>query len=181
MGDVEALREGLGVARGSGVEILSGDRHRLDAALGADREALDQVGEVALVIARRGDPLIHLEYLRLVPVAEQVLEPGEHRPGVASAAERQLGPASFGDGPLGRLGEQLGAALVNRLGRVEHLEPVWAAHFGFSLCPPNWYRIAERTRSAKSSRLREAKRSYRAVVRTPAGTPSSIAAIEVQR
>ena len=39
-------------------------------------------------------------------------------------------------------------------------------------------RIAERSRFAKSSAPREAKREYNAVVRTGAGTPSSIAAIE---
>ena len=51
----------------------------------------------------------------------------------------------------------------------------------FSSWPPNCLRIAESTLSAKSASPREVKRSYSAVVRTGAGTPSSIAAIEVQR
>ena len=42
-------------------------------------------------------------------------------------------------------------------------------------------RIAERSRFAKSSAPREAKREYSAVVSTGDGTPSSIAAIDVQR
>jgi hypothetical protein len=42
-------------------------------------------------------------------------------------------------------------------------------------------RIADSALLAKSSRLREAKRDCRAVVSTGAGTPSSIAAMAVQR
>src|SRR6185312_9471778 len=52
---------------------------------------------------------------------------------------------------------------------------------GFSACPPNAARIADIALFANRSRSREAKREYRAVVSTGAGTPSSIAASAVQR
>lgn len=51
----------------------------------------------------------------------------------------------------------------------------------FSSWPPNSLRIADNARSAKSSRPREPNREYSAEVRTGAGTPSSIAAVDVQR
>ena len=87
--EVEGVRQRLRVAVGGGLEVVVGDRHRADAALGADREALHQVGQVALVGARRGHPLVHLEDLDLRPVELEVLELGEHRPGVAAAADRE--------------------------------------------------------------------------------------------
>ncbi|MFW3115001.1 peroxidase BpoB [Mycobacterium haemophilum DSM 44634] len=52
---------------------------------------------------------------------------------------------------------------------------------GFSSCPPNCLRIADNTLAPNSKSWREAKRAYRAVVNTGAGTPSSIAAITVHR
>src|SRR3984957_8105059 len=51
----------------------------------------------------------------------------------------------------------------------------------YSACPPNYLRMADSALLAKSSRLREAKRDCSAVVRTGAGTPSSIAAMAVHR
>src|SRR5215212_2210422 len=48
-----------------------------------------------------------------------------------------------------------------------------------STCPPNCFRIADSSWSAKSASPRELNLSYRAVLRTPAGTPSSTAAITV--
>ena len=48
----------------------------------------------------------------------------------------------------------------------------------FSWWPPNCWRIADSTRSAKSSLPRELKREYSAEVSTGVGTPSSIAAAE---
>ena len=58
------------------------------------------------------------------------------------------------------------------------------AHYvpaGFSTCPPNSKRIAESSLSANSASPRELKRSYSAAVSTGAGTPSSMAALIVQR
>ena len=52
---------------------------------------------------------------------------------------------------------------------------------GFSWWPPNCLRIAESTLFANSPSSREEKREYSAAVSTSAGTPSSIAAIAVQR
>src|SRR6202035_516292 len=51
----------------------------------------------------------------------------------------------------------------------------------FSKGPPNSKRIADRSLSAKSASPRELKRSYKEAVRTGAGTPSSMAALMVQR
>jgi hypothetical protein len=51
----------------------------------------------------------------------------------------------------------------------------------FSRCPPNSNRMAERSLSWKSASPRELNRSYRAVVSTGTGTPSSMAALMVQR
>src|SRR5204863_4610821 len=65
--------------------------------------------------------------------------------------------------------------------------PLGAAHptyiqpTGFSAWPPNCLRIAESTWLAKWSRSREPKREKSALESTGAGTPSSIAAIAVQR
>jgi hypothetical protein len=61
----------------------------------------------------------------------------EHRPRIAAAADRQLSLTPLGDGLLCGIRENLSAALVNLLRGIENLEPV-RAHFGFSLCPPNW-------------------------------------------
>ncbi len=52
---------------------------------------------------------------------------------------------------------------------------------GRSTWPPNSYRIADSTLSAKSDSPRELKRSYSAAVRTCAGTASSMAASMVHR
>ena len=52
---------------------------------------------------------------------------------------------------------------------------------GFSWCPPNCWRMAESSLSAKSASPRELKRSYSAAASTCAGTPSSTAASAVQR
>src|SRR5207247_1781879 len=46
----------------------------------------------------------------------------------------------------------------------------------FSMWPPNWKRMADSRRSAKSAWPREAKRSYRAALSTGVGTASSMAA-----
>jgi hypothetical protein len=138
MGQVERpVRELLGVALGGGLQVVVVHGHGPDAALGADREALDQMCQVALVRAGRGDALIDLEDRRLVPVGEEVLQLGEHRPGVAAAADGQRARASLRDRRLGRVRDQLGAPSMDGLGIVEDLEPV-STHDGFSLCPPNW-------------------------------------------
>src|SRR5262245_6783144 len=97
-----------------------------------------------------------------------------------SPADGGSEPPALGDRSTAALREQLGAPAMDGVGVVQYLEPVGAQPF-FSSWPPNCFRIADRTRSAKSSRSLEANRSYSAVVSTPAGTPSSIAAIEVQR
>src|SRR5271166_2669385 len=52
---------------------------------------------------------------------------------------------------------------------------------GFSWWPPNSNRIADISLSAYSAAPRDSKRPNRAALRTGAGTPSSIAACNVQR
>src|SRR5262249_40396828 len=54
------------------------------------------------------------------------------------------------------------------------------AHF-FSWWPPNWKRIADRSRFWKSASPRELKRAYSAADSTGAGTPSSMPAWIVHR
>src|SRR5207237_8004696 len=64
----------------------------------------------------------------------------------------------------------------------QRVRPFGLAHdAGFSAWPPNSLRIADSTLLANSAAPRELKRSYRAVVSTCAGTPSSTAAATVQR
>src|SRR5581483_2761437 len=60
-------------------------------------------------------------------------------------------------------------------------EALGAQPAGFSAWPPKPLRMAESTWLANWSRSRDAKREYRAVDSTGAGTPSSMAAIAVQR
>src|ERR1041385_9406450 len=66
------------------------------------------------------------------------------------------------------------ASLVSQQSRL-----YWPAFF--SMCPPNWKRMAERILPAKSSSPREAKRWKSDAVSTGAGVVDSIAARTVQR
>ena len=117
MGEIEGLRQRRRIAVGRSLQVVVGHRHRADAALGADREALDQVCEVALVVSGRRHALVHLEDLGLRPVHLEVLELGEHRPRVAAAANRQGEVVPLGDGGPRGLGDQLRAPLVDGVRR----------------------------------------------------------------
>ena len=137
--EVQRLRQGGRVAVGGGVQILVGDRHRPDAALSADREALHQVGQVALVGAGRSHSLVDLEDLDLPPIEVELLELGEHRPRIVAAAHGEREVAALRDVRPSSLGDHLSAAAVDGVGVLEDLEAVGAhRYFGFSWCPPNW-------------------------------------------
>src|SRR5262249_44026570 len=55
------------------------------------------------------------------------------------------------------------------------------AETGCSACPPNSFRIADRSWFANMASPRDSNRSYRAVLSTGTGTPSPTAARTVQR
>src|SRR5580700_9760149 len=101
------------------------------------------------------------------------------------ADHRDIERALFGQRVQGREDHLVGKIARHsehhqRVGfRRSHQAPFPSAVF--SLWPPNWKRIAERTLSAKSSAPCELKRSYRAALRIGAGTDSSMAALIVQR
>ena len=58
---VERLRQRVFVVVGGALEVALGHRHRPQRRLVVHREAEHHVGEVAVLAARRGDPLVDLE------------------------------------------------------------------------------------------------------------------------
>src|SRR4029077_18807603 len=135
----------------------------------------------ALLATRGGHPLVDLEEGGLGPGHLLVIaEDRQHPPRGAAAADGQGEGAALRDRLPSGGGDHGGLAWRRIPFSFDDPEPR-RAHDDFSSWPPNCLRIAESTLSAKSSRPREEKRSYSAVVSTGVGTPSSIAAIEVQR
>src|SRR5680860_234073 len=185
---VELLGDVYFVLGGGEFEVAAGHRHRLQRRLVVDREHLHQVSEVAHLIAGGRHPLVDLVDVGVLPghllhFAEQA----DHRPGRLAAAQREVVLAPRRDRLPAGAGDHLGRVARGRVGVREdlgldrHRVPRPQPYEAFSSWPPNCLRMAESTLSPKSPSSREEKRSYRAAVRTGAGTPSSIAAIEVQR
>ena len=144
MDEVERLGKGVGVAGGGGLEVAVGDRHRPDPGPAAGREAVEEMDEVAPGITVGEDALVDLEHVDALPgnlLAGQKLE---HPPGGAAAAHGEREAAPVGDRVPGGPGDLPGAAGGGGLGVGEDLEP----HAGFSSCPPNCLRMAERILSA---------------------------------
>src|SRR6476620_1530255 len=134
-----------------------------------------------------GDPFVDLPDTERLP--RDVL-PGarlEHRHGCRAAGHRDRTPGSFPHGLTHRGGDQFGAASGRgpfvrqrlELNRDGIRRPVHQD--GFSTCPPNSLRIADRTLLAKSASPRDEKRDASADVNTGVGTPVSIAATAVHR
>ena len=136
--EVEGVRKRGRVAVGGRVEVVVGDRHRANASLGADREALHQVGEVALGGAGRGHALVHLEDLGLGPVELVVLESGR-----TSARDRGHRSRPSAQRPRSETAALTASTMtsapraVDGVGIVQHLEPVLGHLLGFSSWPPN--------------------------------------------
>ena len=65
--EVELVGQRLVVVARGGLEVALGDRHRPQRRLVVHREAEHDVGEVAVLAAGRGDPLVDLEQRGLLP------------------------------------------------------------------------------------------------------------------
>ena len=106
--------------------------------------------------AGRGDPLVDLEELGLVPGhLLEFAEDRQHRPGRAAAAHREGEVAALGRRLGAGGGDQLRRAPRGRLFVAGDLELDRHAQLAFSSCPPNCLRIAESTLSPKSPSPRE--------------------------
>ena len=146
----------------------------------------DQVGEVALLAARRGDPLVDLEDARS---HSHGISSGRRAsrtcPGRAAAAHRQAEARRALDGRL-RAGcrDQLGAPRATPPSASgSDLESIGPRSAQAASRRGRRTACASRRAPCRRSRRGRARRSARTApsVRTGAGTPSSIAAIEVQR
>ena len=155
--EVEALGQRGFVFARRRLEVALGDRHRPQRRLVVHREAEDHVGEVAVLAARGGDPLVDLEELGLVPGhLLEFAEDRQHRPGRAAAAHRHRELVALRRRLAPGGGDQLGGAARGRPFVAGDLElDRHGAQLAFSSWPPNCLRIAERTLSPKSPSPRE--------------------------
>ena len=117
------------------------------------------MGEVAIVVAGGGDPLVDLEDRRLFPGQAGLGDELDHPPRVLAAAQREVELAALGERPGACVDDELGHPAGGLLG-VRDADEVHerALYAFFSSWPPNCFRIADRTLSAKSSRPRDANR-----------------------
>jgi hypothetical protein len=178
--EVEGPRQPVPVVLRGAPQIRSLHRHRDD----AGAEAVDgrvQVGEVAVGVVRGNDPLVHLVERDAVPRQVGDTQVGPHPPRGAPATHRERERAVSRDRIAAVLGNDSGRGLGDSLRIGEHPQPLAHGVCGFSACPPNWLRIADSTLPVKVPRPRDSKRSLSAAPSTLAGTPSSMAAIIVQR
>ena len=133
-----------------------------------------------LVPARRGNPLQSPRHehrrrqLGRRPERRRGAR-GARRPADLDAAREALASAELGEFSALSLASRLELAAAVRRGLARRYEA------GFSWWPPNCLRIADSTLFANSPSSRDENREYSAAVSTSAGTPSSIAAIAVQR
>ena len=121
---------------------------------------LEQVGEVAVGVAVRRDPLVDLEDVDPLPVELVLAEQLEHPPRRVAAADRERERAPVGDRlrrPPSAITSAPRAAAASASATTSSVTPGGPPYF-FSSWPPNCLRIAESTLSAKSSSPREAKR-----------------------
>ena len=113
--------------------------------------------EVPVGIAVRCNPLVDLEDRDLVPL-ERARQLGEHRPRRVTARDGEGEAAARRDRRCGGRGHHVRPAPRDGRGVREHLDLEGHGYAFFSSWPPNCLRIAERSRFAKSSAPREAKR-----------------------
>ena len=155
--EAEPLGQRCRVHRRRLLEILGPDRHRAHVGRASRRKASLELREVPVGVAVGRDALVDLEDRDLLPrhLPGEVREHGPGRP-PAGDGEREE-PALRDRGGCGG-GEDLRTTLRDCLCVGEHFDFERHGYAFFSSCPPNCLRMADRSRFAKSSMLRDAKR-----------------------
>ncbi len=159
MDEVERFREDRGIVGRRRIEVVGLDGHGSDVGAASGREAGAEVGQVSIRVAVGSDALVDLVDRHLLP-RHLPGEVREHRPGRASTADGEREPSAVSDGRAGTARQRTRRrALQQRPHRAGSRSRAALDDYAFfSSWPPNSFRIADRSLSAKSSSPREAKR-----------------------